>query len=251
MPKNKNKAKQAPKAAVEVVESPAEDTKAVVEGVTLSPAMEDAVAEQEGKALAERDLNEVVRASDSKDEDAIIAVYKDKEGCYSSHNIATRRAMRRFITAIREGTIPDVCASIEEIGVNVVFPGAYLPIHIACDTGRIEIVDCLIQHGAYLDMDCSEFDRPIEVAIREGHIELVRMLINAGAKLNYGEDDVCYALDVAETNLYPDIEELIAANGGVFAPEENWQRLLDDCRETADNEQDNNKAQGAGDNNNE
>ena len=59
------------------------------------------------------------------------------------------------------------------------------PLVSACERGELEVVDCLLNHGAD-PKHCPPRERqgPLHLAAREGHAAIVERLIKGGADIN-------------------------------------------------------------------
>jgi ankyrin repeat protein len=65
--------------------------------------------------------------------------------------------------------------------VNVVNSVHSTPLHRACQTGRIDLVDGLLQRGALITED-EDGDTPLDIAYRLGSKEIFKLLLDSGAK---------------------------------------------------------------------
>lgn len=76
---------------------------------------------------------------------------------------------------INEGADPNLGSSNPPRGA---------PLHQASFHGNIQVVQCLLDNGADVDLYCEELGTPLQAACLEGHIQLVKLLIERGADVN-------------------------------------------------------------------
>ena len=55
------------------------------------------------------------------------------------------------------------------------------PLYIACDSGCLEIVQCLIHAAADVNQNNHKGDTPLLIAAQQSHLMVVRCLLDAGA----------------------------------------------------------------------
>ncbi|XP_065571504.1 alpha-latrotoxin-Lhe1a-like [Artemia franciscana] len=58
------------------------------------------------------------------------------------------------------------------------------PLHLAASRGHIQIVDCLLKHEANIDVKTYDGTSPLHLAISRGHTQIVDCLLNHGAAVN-------------------------------------------------------------------
>jgi len=62
--------------------------------------------------------------------------------------------------------------------------GESTPLESACKRGELEVVDCLLNHGAHPNNPLQAWKGPIQIAAREGHVNIIERLVRAGADIN-------------------------------------------------------------------
>ncbi|MFA5414069.1 MAG: ankyrin repeat domain-containing protein [Methanoregula sp.] len=88
-----------------------------------------------------------------------------------------------FFDALRAGRVKDVRKYLESgIDPNEKVDGEY-PIFFAVHTGT-KIVELLIQYGARVNVTGRSGDTPLHLAAQSGYVDVVTLLISAGAHLN-------------------------------------------------------------------
>ncbi len=76
---------------------------------------------------------------------------------------------------INEGADPNLGSSNPPCGA---------PLHQASFHGNIQVVQCLLDNGANVDLYSEELGTPLQAACLEGHFQLVKLLIERGADVN-------------------------------------------------------------------
>ncbi|CAG2256102.1 ANK [Mytilus edulis] len=74
------------------------------------------------------------------------------------------------------------------------------PLHISCFMGWIDVVNCLIDHHANINMTKEDGTTPLFNACELGHADIVRLLLHKGADLQIGRIDEKFPLDIATDN---------------------------------------------------
>ncbi|CAG2192993.1 unnamed protein product [Mytilus edulis] len=74
------------------------------------------------------------------------------------------------------------------------------PLHISCLMGWIDVVNCLIDHHAKINMTKEDGTTPLFNACELGHADIVRLLLHKGADLQIGRIDEKFPLDIATDN---------------------------------------------------
>ncbi|EGZ08510.1 hypothetical protein PHYSODRAFT_436474, partial [Phytophthora sojae] len=54
----------------------------------------------------------------------------------------------------------------------------------ACETGTVDIIRVLLDHGAAVDLVDETGDSPLITAAENGHVEVVKLLIERGATVD-------------------------------------------------------------------
>ncbi|WP_342257708.1 ankyrin repeat domain-containing protein [Spiroplasma endosymbiont of Nomada ruficornis] len=75
-------------------------------------------------------------------------------------------------------------------------------LHYAVDNGYFEIVEYLLQHGAYVNLKDINGCTPLQIAVAnsDNDIEIVKLLIENGADINAQDENNCTILDYAFNN---------------------------------------------------
>ncbi|KAK3611879.1 hypothetical protein CHS0354_021315 [Potamilus streckersoni] len=108
--------------------------------------------------------------------------------------------MTDFVWNVKNGDLTQVKKDIEQgCDVNAMFEGRY-PIHYAADYGQTEVIRCLIDHGAQIDVKDKHGITPILAAVWEGHTESVKLLLEKGAKKNGKAPDGSSYIDCADSD---------------------------------------------------
>ena len=68
--------------------------------------------------------------------------------------------------------------------MNSVGPYKNQPLHYACKTGNIEIVQALVEAGAELNGKNFYNDTPLSIAAIHGHLDIVKYLVEKGANIH-------------------------------------------------------------------
>ena len=71
------------------------------------------------------------------------------------------------------------------------------PLYIASKTGRVELVNFLLTHGANVNQTNGNGETSLQWASQRGHVEVVNLLLNHGANVNQANVN-----DIGETPLY-------------------------------------------------
>ncbi|CAG2253289.1 unnamed protein product [Mytilus edulis] len=74
------------------------------------------------------------------------------------------------------------------------------PLHFACFMGRIDIVSCLLDHNANINMTKEDGTTPLFFACEVGHEDIVRLLLDKGADTQICRLDGKSPLDIATDN---------------------------------------------------
>ncbi|MDT3429254.1 ankyrin repeat protein [Paenibacillus forsythiae] len=117
-------------------------------------------------------------------------------------------------SAIKQGNTERVIALIgsDDDLLNIMTPfGTWL--HVAASEGKLEIVKCLIDLGADVNMIGGVYDGGVlNEAASEGHLEIVRYLLSSGAELDVSEPER-NPLFGAISNGHIDIAKLLIESG--------------------------------------
>ena len=78
----------------------------------------------------------------------------------------------------------DLIADINTKGLD-----EFTPLHLATSEGRIDVIICLLEHGAMLEALTSSMRTPLHVACNRGNKEIIEILVNKGANINAQDKD--------------------------------------------------------------
>ncbi|GIZ53848.1 ankyrin repeat domain-containing protein [Noviherbaspirillum aridicola] len=87
-------------------------------------------------------------------------------------------------------------------------------LHLAADAGQTKVVECLLDHGASLNLGDGWKYTPVMLATKGGHLETLKSLIDRGADLNVSADRGTTALMVAADWGRIEALQLIIDKGG-------------------------------------
>ncbi|CAG2255585.1 unnamed protein product [Mytilus edulis] len=74
------------------------------------------------------------------------------------------------------------------------------PLHIACFMGRLDVVRCLLNHNANINMKKEDGTTPVFFACEVGHEDIVRLLLDKGADTQICRLDGESPLNIARDN---------------------------------------------------
>ncbi|CAC5416264.1 unnamed protein product [Mytilus coruscus] len=80
------------------------------------------------------------------------------------------------------------------------------PLHIACCLGHFEIVECLLQYNAYVNLTKEDGTTPLFYACKLGHDNIVRLLLDKGANIRLFRNDGNSPQTIAKQNGHKYIE---------------------------------------------
>jgi len=89
------------------------------------------------------------------------------------------------------------------------------PLQIACNFGRLDIVEFLLERGADIDEDTLFGGTPLQIACDSGKLDVVKFLLKNGADVNKAENDPDTPLLIACNNGHLDIVKLLLSKEGV------------------------------------
>ncbi|XP_052074565.1 ankyrin repeat and KH domain-containing protein mask-1-like [Mytilus californianus] len=84
------------------------------------------------------------------------------------------------------------------------------PLHIACFMGRTDIVRCLLDHSANINLAKEDGTTPLFYACEVGHHDIVRILLDKGANLEMCRLDRKSPLNIATDNGHHGVVEMVA-----------------------------------------
>ena len=86
--------------------------------------------------------------------------------------------------AVRNNCFESVCLLVEAgIDLDTLDGEGYAPLHRAAENGRLDIVNKLIEHGAYIDISLPS-GTALNISVFFRNLELAKTLIRAGANIN-------------------------------------------------------------------
>ena len=91
--------------------------------------------------------------------------------------------MSDLFTATTAAQVEEALARGEDIEREQGFP-VTTPLISACKRGELEVVDCLLNHGANVAHTPSGSESPIQWSAKNGHAAIVERLVRAGANIN-------------------------------------------------------------------
>ncbi|XP_071139752.1 ankyrin-3-like [Mytilus edulis] len=83
------------------------------------------------------------------------------------------------------------------------------PLHIACFIGRINVVRCLLDHNANINMTKDDGITPLWYACELGHQDIVRLLLDKKADTKIYKNDGKSPLEIATDNGHTSIVEIV------------------------------------------
>uniref|UniRef100_A0A183SMQ6 ANK_REP_REGION domain-containing protein n=1 Tax=Schistocephalus solidus TaxID=70667 RepID=A0A183SMQ6_SCHSO len=84
---------------------------------------------------------------------------------------------------------------------------------LACAKGNIEIIQCLLEYNAKVNLLDQHFQTPLMKAIQGGHLACIDLLLNYRADLTVRDEDGNAPLHLAVKYGYKDIAELFLRAG--------------------------------------
>ncbi|XP_063438383.1 uncharacterized protein LOC134719306 [Mytilus trossulus] len=83
------------------------------------------------------------------------------------------------------------------------------PLHIACFMGRIDVVSCLLDHNANINMTKDDGITPLWYACELGHQDIVRLLLDNKADTKMCKNDGKSPLEIATDNGHTSIVDIV------------------------------------------
>ena len=100
-------------------------------------------------------------------------------------------------------------------------PG-WAPLHYAATTGRVDIMQILLDENAYVDAESPNKSTPLMMAAMYGSTAAVKLLLDAGADPTLRNELGMSAIDFAQRGNRPDAAETIAAAIRGRQPKGKW-----------------------------
>ena len=91
-------------------------------------------------------------------------------------------------------------------------------LHLACDTGKLPIVECLVEGGADVEAKSSSGRTALRVAAVKGRVAIASYLITKGANVNEKDSKGISCLSAAATGGYSGMVECLLKNGSEPIP---------------------------------
>ncbi len=93
-------------------------------------------------------------------------------------------------------------------------PDSRTPLQWAAQTGKLEIVKCLVSHGAVIDTQSAGGGlNALHTAAAYGYLEIVKLLVSNGADIHMGTDDGRTALHLAARHDNLEMVEFLLSKG--------------------------------------
>ena len=109
----------------------------------------------------------------------------------------TRNYDPNILTASRDGNIASVeyiiSSAISEVVDKKYVQENTTPLHIAANSGHLNIVSLLVREGATINMRDSFGYTPLHFAAKRGYLDIVKFLVENGADVNAKEDKYKYS----------------------------------------------------------
>jgi cytohesin len=106
---------------------------------------------------------------------------------------------------------PDPCKNNKECTCG---PNFRTPLHVACQSGKLELAQILVTNGAKVNLMSSDGLTPLHYAIQSGNAEIVKLLLDHGAFINIREKTTGETeLHMASALGYGDIAHLLQEKG--------------------------------------
>jgi len=112
----------------------------------------------------------------------------------------------------------DVAGALRLLGkganVNVKEYDGFTPLHWACYTNHVEVVEALLDNGAHIGDSTKKYkETPLHIASGNGYAEIVNVLHARGADINATDSDGATPLHMAFRNLEDDVAMFLIAKG--------------------------------------
>ncbi|CAG2222771.1 unnamed protein product [Mytilus edulis] len=117
-------------------------------------------------------------------------------------NICIYRLKQSIFDSLVKNTSSRVTEYVSNKSVEYAFDvvAGSSPLHIACFMGRTDIVHCIMDHNANINLTKEDGTTPLFYACELGHADIVRLLLHKGADLRKCRKDVKSPLDIATHN---------------------------------------------------
>ena len=98
--------------------------------------------------------------------------------------------MVHFFLSALEGDIHRLSKLLKKINVDVVDSSGYSSLHYASRAGRLDIVKCLVENGANVNLlTRGNQSSPLHRASQQGHADVVEYLLKNGAIVTLKDSD--------------------------------------------------------------
>ncbi|CAG2199668.1 unnamed protein product [Mytilus edulis] len=125
--------------------------------------------------------------------------------------ITLEQEKQAFLYSFDKSTSSNLKDYVSKMSVDDAFDvvaGSTL-LHIACFMGRTDIVLCLLDHSANINMAKEDGTTPLFYACEVGHHDIVRILLDKGANLEMCRLDNKSPLNIATDNRHDDVVEMV------------------------------------------
>ena len=125
-------------------------------------------------------------------------------------NLSNKSGETPLMMASIEGELPLVETLVLNKKADVNKTG-WTPLHYACTTGKLEVAQFLIAHGAMVNALSPSDTTPLMMAVSSGNELLIKYLLDNGADLRMRNHEGYSAIDVAELFSKSDIRDGLLA----------------------------------------
>ncbi|CAG2220283.1 unnamed protein product [Mytilus edulis] len=122
---------------------------------------------------------------------------------FNNHpSFTLNKAKQNIFDSLVKNTSSRVTEYVSKKSVDYAFDvvAGSSPLHIACFMGRINVVRCLIDHNANINMTKEDGTTPLFYACEVGYEDIVRLLLDNGADTQICRMDEKFPLDIATEN---------------------------------------------------
>lgn len=106
----------------------------------------------------------------------------------------------KLLWGVKNGDVEVVKQGINKETVNKEISGGRNALHFAADYGQTDVIQCLIDNGADVNLPDKHGISPLLAAIWESHLDAVKLLLSKGARKDGKSPDGQSYMDCAETD---------------------------------------------------
>nr|XP_054771558.1 ankyrin-1-like [Lytechinus pictus] len=99
------------------------------------------------------------------------------------------------------------------LDVNESDNNGFTPLYLASKFGHLDVVECLVRHGADLNKATSDGDTPLCISSTNSYLDVVECLVSSGAEVNKSAEYGWTPLHVASQNNHINIVKYLIAEG--------------------------------------